>query len=61
MCQEYRWRGGRASREGAVISERGTGGRVATLGWQRGELGGLALGQSTEGQSQPGAGHVFLR
>lgn len=57
----YRWRGGRASGEGAVYSERGTGGRVATLGWQRGALGGLALGQSSEGQGQPGAGQEGQR
>lgn len=61
MCEEYRWRGGRASGEGAVYSERGTGGRVAALGWQRGDLGGLALGQSSEGQKQPGAGQEGQR
>ena len=54
-CEEDRRRGGRAGGEGAVYTERGTSGRVATLGWQRGELGGLALGQSPEGQGpQPG-------
>lgn len=58
---ENRWRGGRACGEGAVYSERGTGGRVAPLGWQRGAAGGLALGQSTKGQGQPATGQAIQR
>lgn len=50
--------GGPAGGRGAPLGpERGTSGRVAALGWRRGQqLGGLALGQPPERERWPGAG-----
>lgn len=49
---------GPAGGRGAPLGpERGTGGRVAALGWRRGQqLGRLALGQPPERERRPGAG-----